>query len=260
MTIINNCYSAGCHYHRTYSGAASVIGGLIGQSFHAQVTNCGTSVSLSLDTYNSGNASPQYLGGFVGKDNGNSSFDKCYAAGSITFPSDVDESSSFFNNIDNVNSFEGGYNMTAVPTDTIHCYTRRDMILAKYRRGNTTPSIFGTLIGSDTTNTGCMAVVLNTDNGGSTSVWNERKGLAGGYSLPQSVPSVLFQSWVADGSATAADTLAFRNVAPSCGDVDNTIYITNVTQMDSVAKLGGQQGCWVECRQDFIVKMISPTR
>ena len=254
LTIIENCYSAGSITIVPIAGAASVIGGLIGQAVHAQVTNCGTSVSLSLDTYNSGNASPQYLGGFVGKDNGNSSFDRCYAAGSITFPSDVEESSSFFNNIDNVNSFEGGYNMTAAPTDTIHCYTRRDMILAKYRRGNTTPSISGTLIGSDTTNTGCMAVVLNTDNGGSTSVWNERKGLAGGYSLPQSVPSVLFQSWVADGSATAADTLAFRNVAPSCGDVDNTIYITNVTQMDSVAKLVASKDAGWSTDKTFIVK------
>ncbi len=238
ITNVANCYSTGSIVLKSGDNVGN-IGGVIGYLGSADVKNCGSSDSISVLVSKS--YQPQNTGGAFGIINNKAvTFSNIYATGRLFFTEERGESE-----MAGMNAFYGNNKSGAEFPVPANCYNAREYY--KYmENGDYLASIAGivygksaTLMGKDSVRSGCLANVMNDDQGLSNIddiIWTYRKGCFNNYPVPFAQCDDLINIMVEAGVITAEDGDALKTKMPSCGDEETTIHIKTVEDMANVAK------------------------
>lgn len=254
-TVIEKCYSTG-HLNLVTGDEVQNNGGLVGYIGVADVSNCGTSDSISVPVSNA--YFPQNTGGAFGIIAYKQvSFDNVYATGHLIFSEERGT-----NNMAGMNAFYGHNNSGVDIEVPATCYNAREYY-NKMEEGNylTSPlgEIYGahaSLVSKDSVRSGCLAIRMNDDQGLSTIndiIWTYRKGCFNDYPVPFAQSDELLDLMAKVGVITESDAEALKNKLPVCGAEQTVFHIKSVVDMVSAAKMVADHEAGWSADKTFIV-------
>lgn len=256
-TVVKNCYSTGSMSLKSGDNVSD-NGGIVGDLKFIDIVNCGTSDSIHVQVLNS--YAPQNTAGAFGVINNKSvSFSNIYATGLFVF-SDVRGD----NKMAGMNAFYGNNKAVGDVSVPANCYNAREyykyMEDGDYLRSDA-GIVYGThatLMGKDSVRSGCLANVMNADQGLTSIndiVWVYRKGCFKNYPVPFGQAHGLLDLMASSkvNVITPADAEALKTKMPTCGDEETSIHIKSAADMAAVAKSIAENEATWSADKTFIV-------